>query len=50
MRAATRRRRADDARRIGLEVAVENDHALGLYTSVGFTSVSTEDYYALSLS
>jgi len=42
--------RADDARRIGLEVAVENDHALGLYTSVGFTSVSTEDYYALSLS
>jgi ribosomal protein S18 acetylase RimI-like enzyme len=36
--------------RIGLEVAVENDHALGLYTSLGFTQMSTEDYYALPLS
>jgi ribosomal protein S18 acetylase RimI-like enzyme len=34
---------------IGLEVAVENDHALGLYTSAGFTPVTTENYYALSL-
>ncbi len=34
-------------RRIGLEVAVDNERALGLYTSVGFTPVTTEDYYAL---
>lgn len=33
--------------RIGLEVAVDNEHALGLYTSLGFTRVTTEDYYAL---
>jgi ribosomal protein S18 acetylase RimI-like enzyme len=39
--------RAEGARRIGLEVAVDNDRALGLYISVGFTSVATEDYYAL---
>ena len=36
-------------RRIGLEVAVENDHALGLYTSVGFIQRTTEDYYELPL-
>jgi ribosomal protein S18 acetylase RimI-like enzyme len=41
--------RAEGARRIGLEVAVENDRALGLYTSVGFTPVITEDYFALPL-
>jgi ribosomal protein S18 acetylase RimI-like enzyme len=41
--------RADGVRRIGLEVAVDNDRALGLYTSIGFTPVITEDYYALSL-
>lgn len=35
--------------RVGLEVSVENERALGLYTSVGFTPVSTEDYYALPL-
>jgi ribosomal protein S18 acetylase RimI-like enzyme len=39
--------RADGARRIGLEVDVENDRALTLYTSVGFTPVTTEDYFAL---
>jgi Acetyltransferases len=33
--------------RIGLEVAVDNDRALGLYTSLGFTPLTTEDYYAL---
>ena len=33
--------------RIGLEVSVENEHALGLYTSVGFERVTTEDYYEL---
>ncbi len=39
--------RAGGARRIRLEVAVENERALGLYTSVGFAPVATEDYYAL---
>ena len=42
--------RADGAGRIGLEVAVDNDRALGLYTSVGFMPVTTEDYFALPLS
>ncbi len=32
---------------VGLEVAVGNEHALGLYTSVGFERRATEDYYAL---
>jgi ribosomal protein S18 acetylase RimI-like enzyme len=40
---------ATGASAIGLEVAVENDHALGLYTSLGFERVSTEDYYELEL-
>jgi ribosomal protein S18 acetylase RimI-like enzyme len=35
------------ARQVGLEVAVENDRALGLYTSLGFRPVITEDYYSL---
>ena len=35
------------ARTVGLEVRVENEHAIGLYTSVGFAPVSTEDYYRL---
>jgi ribosomal protein S18 acetylase RimI-like enzyme len=34
---------------VGLEVAVENDHALGLYLSLGFRQISTEDYYELVL-
>jgi ribosomal protein S18 acetylase RimI-like enzyme len=34
---------------VGLEVAVDNDHALGLYTSLGFAPVTTEDYYELPL-
>jgi ribosomal protein S18 acetylase RimI-like enzyme len=33
--------------RVELQVAVENDLALGLYTSTGFRPVSTEDYYRL---
>lgn len=41
--------RADGARKVGLEVAVENERALGLYTSVGFAPVTTEDYYALPI-
>ena len=50
LRQACEQLRAHDVSRIGLEVDVENDHALGLYTSVGFTPVITEDYYALPLS
>ncbi len=34
---------------IALEVAVENDHALGLYTSLGFEPVTTEDYFELRI-
>ena len=37
----------EGAREVGLEVAVDNDRALGLYTSTGFTEVTTEDYYEL---
>jgi len=32
---------------VGLEVAVDNDSALGLYTSTGFVPISTEDYFRL---
>lgn len=35
------------ATRVDLEVEVENDSALGLYTSVGFEPVATDDYYEL---
>lgn len=37
------------ASRVDLEVEVENDSALGLYTSVGFELVATDDYYELRL-
>ncbi len=47
LRQACQQLRDEGARRIGLEVAVDNERALGLYTSVGFTAVSTEDYYAI---
>jgi ribosomal protein S18 acetylase RimI-like enzyme len=30
-----------------LEVTVENDRALALYTGVGFERVTTEDYFSL---
>jgi ribosomal protein S18 acetylase RimI-like enzyme len=40
--------RDEGVRRIGLEVAVDNDNALGLYLSLGFTPMTTEDYYALA--
>lgn len=33
--------------RVHLEVSVENDRALGLYTSLGFAHETTEDYYAI---
>jgi ribosomal protein S18 acetylase RimI-like enzyme len=49
LRRACEQLRAEGAHRIGLEVAVENDRALSLYTSVGFEPVSTEDYFALPL-
>ena len=41
--------RARGASRVALEVAVENERALGLYTSIGFQPVLTEDYYRLPL-
>jgi ribosomal protein S18 acetylase RimI-like enzyme len=50
LRRVCRDLRADGAQRIGLEVAVENDHALGLYTSLGFIQTTTEDYYEIPLS
>lgn len=34
---------------VHLEVSVDNDRALGLYTSLGFTLEATEDYYELTL-
>ena len=39
--------RADGATEVHLEVATDNDRALNVYTSLGFRSVTTEDYYAL---
>jgi ribosomal protein S18 acetylase RimI-like enzyme len=50
LRQACQQLRADGAHRIGLEVDVQNDRALALYTSVGFEPVTTEDYFALPLS
>ena len=50
LRQACEQLRADGARRIGLEVDVANDRALGLYTSIGFTPIATEDYFALPFS
>jgi len=35
--------------RLHLEVEVKNDRALGLYTSLGFTQTSTEDYFDIPL-
>ena len=49
LRHACAQLRAEGANRIGLEVDVDNDRALGLYTSVGFTPTITEDYFALPL-
>jgi ribosomal protein S18 acetylase RimI-like enzyme len=49
LRRVCRQLRDEGVRSIGLEVAVENEHALGLYTSLGFTQIATEDYYALPL-
>jgi hypothetical protein len=40
----------EGVRRIGLKVAVENDHALGLCSSLGFIQTTTEDNHELPLS
>jgi ribosomal protein S18 acetylase RimI-like enzyme len=50
LRRVCRELRDEGVRRIGLEVDLENDHALGLYTSLGFIQTTTEDYYELPLS
>jgi ribosomal protein S18 acetylase RimI-like enzyme len=50
LRQACERLRGAGARRISLDVDVANDRALGLYTSIGFTPVTTEDYFALPFS
>ena len=50
LRRVCRELRDEGVRCIGLEVAVENEHALGLYTSLGFIQTTTEDYYELPLS
>ncbi len=39
--------RGQGAARVELQVEVENERALGLYTSTGFAPLSTEDYYRL---
>ena len=49
LRRACEQLRAGGARHISLDVDVANDRALGLYTSIGFTPVTTEDYFALPL-
>jgi ribosomal protein S18 acetylase RimI-like enzyme len=49
LRRVCRLARERGAQTIGLEVAAENDRALGLYTSLGFQTVTTEDYYELPL-
>lgn len=49
LRRVCRQLRQEGAQRVCLEVAVENERALGLYTSIGFDQATTEDYYALPL-
>jgi ribosomal protein S18 acetylase RimI-like enzyme len=39
----------EGASRIGLEVLTQNESALGLYTSIGFKPIATEDYYSIPL-
>jgi ribosomal protein S18 acetylase RimI-like enzyme len=48
LRSTCERLRGEGVHDVRLEVEVENDRALGLYTSIGFAPVSTEDYYALT--
>jgi ribosomal protein S18 acetylase RimI-like enzyme len=49
LRRVCRQLRADGAERVALEVEVENEHALGLYTSLGFRAMTTEDYYRMPI-
>lgn len=49
LRRACRRLRDAGAREVRLEVAVDNERALGLYTSLGFVRTAGEDYYALPI-
>jgi ribosomal protein S18 acetylase RimI-like enzyme len=48
LRRTCRELRERGARTVGLEVEVENDRALNLYTSLGFKPVITEDYWAIA--
>ncbi len=48
LRRVCRRARADGARGVELEVEVDNERALHLYTSLGFEPVTTEDYWAVA--
>lgn len=47
LRRACEQLRTEGASQIRLEVAVENDRALAIYTGAGFEPVITEDYFAL---
>jgi ribosomal protein S18 acetylase RimI-like enzyme len=38
----------EGVKQVGLEVATQNESALGLYTSIGFRPVTTEDYFSLA--
>lgn len=48
LRRACRKLFDDGVKQIGLEVATQNERALGLYTSIGFRPVTTEDYFSLT--
>jgi ribosomal protein S18 acetylase RimI-like enzyme len=48
LRRACRELRAEGATEVDLEVEVDNDNALALYTSLGFEAVVTEDYWMLA--
>lgn len=47
LRRACEQALADGAAQVTLEVALDNERALGLYTSVGFRQQATEEYWAL---
>ncbi|MGH9107012.1 MAG: GNAT family N-acetyltransferase [Acidimicrobiales bacterium] len=47
LRRVCNRALADGAAQVTLEVALDNERALGLYTSVGFRQQATEEYWAL---
>ena len=49
LRRACRDLRSQGALEVGLEVEVDNDRALGLYASLGFRPVITEDYWAIAV-